>query len=410
MALKRRLLFLAEGATMQHFVRPLALAEGLDPDRFEIHLYAPRRYHRYLLSKPFHTGELATMPSEQFLANLSHGAPLFPASVLRGYLKDERALISRLKPDLVIGDLRFSLPVSARLEEVRCAVLMNAYWSPHAKRRGVIPELPITRLIPPRWLGGLYRLTEPLALAMHVRAINSVRREHGFSPLPPDPRHMYTDGDYVLYPDVPEFAPVTSLPANHYYLGPCNWELPGEKPHWWTRMIADPKPKVFVSLGSSGPVRILPRLLEVLAKRPVSVILATVGRMAPADRTGLYAAPLLPFFDTAAASSVVISHGGSSGFYPAIAAAAPVLGIPSNADQQIAAQVLAESGAGLNLRVEEASTSRLHRALDDLLNDSQYRDSARRWAGVYARYHTPTLFASFLDEVFPPFEPAMPPF
>lgn len=399
---RKRLLFLAEGATMQHFVRPLALADSLDPSRYEIQFFAPSRYSRHLTGKPYMTAELPTMPGEIFLENLAKGAPLFPASVLRSYVAEERRLMQRLKPDWVLGDLRFSLPVSARLEGVPSAILMNAYWSPYAGRRGVIPELPLTRVIPPRWLGGFYRLTEPLALSAHVRAINSVRREVGFPPLPPDPRYMYTDGDYVLYPDVPEFVPTKDLPSHHRYIGPCNWELPGELPEWWSRMLDDPRPKALISLGSSGPVRILPRLLSVFSRLGVSVILTTSGRTAPPANDGLYVASLVPFAQAAAAAKLVVSHGGSSGFYPALAVGTPVLGIPSNADQQIAGAVLAESGAGINVRVEEASERALQQAIEAIMTDGLYKETALRWKSVFSRYDTATLFNNFLDEVLGP--------
>src|SRR5271169_1448736 len=113
---RRRILFLAEGATMAHFVRPLALADALDTSRYDIHFYAPSRFSGYLKDKPFTIGELRTMPGEQFLANTGKGAPVFPADVIRGYVKQDRELIGRIKPNLVIGDMRLSLPISARLE------------------------------------------------------------------------------------------------------------------------------------------------------------------------------------------------------------------------------------------------------------------------------------------------------
>lgn len=398
MSRRPRLLFLAEGATMQHFVRPLALAAAADPERFEIHFRAPRRYRSYLDGKPFQTGELDTMPAERFLANLAAGAPLFPAGVLARYVEADRALLREIRPDLAIGDLRFSLPIAARLEGIRSAALMNAYWSPYARQcRGIIPELPITRLIPPRWLGGAYRLGEPFALAAHMRPINRVRKCYGLNPLPPDPRYMYTDGDLVLYPDLPSFIPVTGAPAHHRYVGPCLWELPGARPEWWDAMVADPKPKVLVSLGSSGPVRILPALLGALASRNVSVVLTTSGRFDP--QPGVYAAPLLPFTETAALCRLVVSHGGSSGYYPALAAGTPVLGIPSNADQQISAEVLAASQAGLRVRVEEATAQRLGWAIDTMLTSPQFSQAATRWKGEISRSSTPRLFGTLLNEV-----------
>ena len=80
---RKRIVFLAEGATMAHFVRPLALAESLDSERYEVYFYTPPRFSRYLQNKPFFVGELASMPGEQFLANIARGAPLYPSGVLR---------------------------------------------------------------------------------------------------------------------------------------------------------------------------------------------------------------------------------------------------------------------------------------------------------------------------------------
>jgi UDP:flavonoid glycosyltransferase YjiC (YdhE family) len=395
---RKRILFLAEGATMAHFVRPLALADAIDTSQYEVHFYAPSQYGGYLKDKSFAIGELRTMPGRQFLANTARGAPAFPADVIRGYVKQDRELIAGIRPDLVIGDMRLSLPISARLEGALCAVMINAYWSPYAKHRSILPSLPLTRVIPPFLLGPVYKLAEPLAYAIHVGEMNRVRKELGVPALPPDLRVLYTDGSYVLYPDVPEFVPASNLPANHRYVGICQWTPPAAKPEWWDRMHADPKPKVFVSLGSSGPLRALPALLQALSKLPVSVLISTSGRAMPATGPGTYIADLLPFTETAAEASVVVSHGGSGGLYPAIAAGTPVLGIPSNADQHLSTAVLEENGAGLGVRVEEASSSRLLRALERLLFDPQYRRTAQQWATVYSRYDSGALFRKFLDD------------
>lgn len=217
-------------------------------------------------------------------------------------------------------------------------------------------------------------------------------------PLPPDLRVMYTDGDHVLYPDIPEFVPTYKLPETHHYVGICQWTPPTPKPDWWERMRADPKPKVFVSLGSSGPLRVFPALLKALSKLPATVMISTSGRAIPGTGSEVYVADLLPFTETAAEASVVVSHGGSGGLYPAIAAGTPVLGIPSNADQHLSTAVLQESGAGLGVRVEEASERRLSRALEGLLFDPQYRRAAQQWATVFGRYDSGVLFRKFLSE------------
>ena len=204
---------------MAHFVRPFVLAEALDPEEYEVFFQTPPQYSRYLANTRFTVGELATMPGEQMLANLARGAPMYPVEVLRTYVDHDRETIRAIKPDLVIGDLRPSLPVSARREAVPFAMLMNAYWSPWAKRYAIVPEIPLTHWIPPRVLNPVFRMTERLVHRVHVAPINQVRSENGLPPLPPDLRAMYTDADFVLYPDIPEFVPTTGLPDHHRYVG-----------------------------------------------------------------------------------------------------------------------------------------------------------------------------------------------
>ena len=388
---RKRILFLAEGATTAHFVRPLALAGSLKQSAYDVHFHSPARFAHLLVGQEFITGTLDSMPGEQFLANLAKGSPLFPADVVRRYVNEDRELIRSIKPDLVIGDMRPSLSISAHLEGVPSAVIMNAYWSPYAEHRSIIPELPLTRLVPPRLLGGVFRLTEPIVHAIHVGQMNRVRREFGLPPLPHDLRAMYNDADYVLYPDIPEFIPTWHLPDTHRYVGACDWAPPLEMPSWWDRMLDDPLPKVFIALGSSGPLRVLPALVQVLAKLPVSVVLSTSGRSLPGLPADWYVTGLLPLTETARAARLVISHGGSTGLYPALAAGTPVLGIPSNADQQLSTALLVDSGAGLGVRVEEASPRRLQQALEKLLFEKYIPPAAM----IGPRYSHATIAAYF---------------
>ena len=98
---------------MAHFVRPLALAETLEPDRYDIHFYAPSRYSGHLDNKPFTTGELASMPGEAVPGEYRQRPTTVSADTIRGYVAQDRELIRSIRPDLVVGDMRLSLP-SAR--------------------------------------------------------------------------------------------------------------------------------------------------------------------------------------------------------------------------------------------------------------------------------------------------------
>src|SRR5438132_6071655 len=109
---RRRILFLAEGATMAHFVRPLALADSLDPAQYDIHFHAPSRFFPYLRDKPFTVSELPNMPGERFLANIAKGVPPFPPDVIRSYVKQDCEILRSVRPHIVIGDMRPRSPLA----------------------------------------------------------------------------------------------------------------------------------------------------------------------------------------------------------------------------------------------------------------------------------------------------------
>lgn len=132
----KRILFLAEGATMAHFVRLLSLADTLDNTRYDVHFHAPARFVGHLRGRQYSVGDLPTMPGEQFLANIAKGSPAFPTAVLRTYVEFDRELIQRLQPDLVIGDMRLSLPISARLENTPCGRHWADCWWPLRPEKG----------------------------------------------------------------------------------------------------------------------------------------------------------------------------------------------------------------------------------------------------------------------------------
>ncbi|MDE3168098.1 MAG: hypothetical protein KGN36_20015 [Acidobacteriota bacterium] len=114
-----------------------------------------------------------------------------------------------------------------------------------------------------------------------------------------------------------------------------------------------------------------------------------------------YRAGLLPFTEMARAARVVVSRGGSGGLYPALAAGTPVLGIPSNADQQLSTAVLVESGAGLGVRVEEAAPGRLRAALGKLLSGAAFLDAAHHLSDVFTKESSSGLFRRFLAHAVP---------
>ena len=70
-----------------------------------------------------------------------------PGIALRAYVDDDLALLEAVRPDVVIGDFRLSLSVSARVAGIPYVNVTNAYWSPYARPHFEVPNLALTRLV-----------------------------------------------------------------------------------------------------------------------------------------------------------------------------------------------------------------------------------------------------------------------
>jgi UDP:flavonoid glycosyltransferase YjiC (YdhE family) len=397
---RKRILFLAEGITMTHFARPAALAEALDPAEWDVFFWTPRRYHPLLRRRFSGSADLATIEPAAFLDALAHGRTVYSADALRMYVEEDLDILREVRPDLVIGDFRLSLCISAPLAGVPFATIFNAHWSPYYSAPAIVPELALTRWVPPRLLGSLFAMARPLLYALHAKPANDVRRAFGLPALPHDIRSIFTAGDLVLYADVPEFVPLLGAPSHHVFVGTCSWEASTPRPAWWKEVMDSPVRKVFVSMGSSGSLRVVPAVLEAASQLPVRVVLSTSGRMVGPLPSNVYHTDLLPYEDTAKRCALVVSHGGTGGLYATLAAGTPMLAIPSNIDNHLSSALLTKHGVGRSIRAENASPQRIREALEQLWFEPGYKEAASRWATVIARYNTSELFPHLLTDWF----------
>lgn len=383
-ARRRRILFVAEAVTLAHVVRPFALAQSLDPSRYEVHFACDPRYNQLLGPLPFRHHAIHTIPSERFFGNLTQGR-FYAMRTLRKYVEADLRVLDEIAPDLVVGDLRISLSVSARLAGIPYIAIANAYWSPYAQRRFPLPDVIWTRLFGVRLVKLLYRLERPLLFALQCMPPNWVRRRHGLSSLGWNLCRIFTDGDHTLYADVPELMPTYDLPANHEYLGPVLWSPAGKPPTWWDSLPTD-RPIVYATLGTSGGRNLLQLVLNALAELPVTVIAATAGRSdlktVPANA---FVADYLPGEAAAARSAVVVCNGGSLTTQQALVAGVPVIGVAGNLDQHLNMEAVERAGAGVLLRTERLKSQRVAGAVMQVISRSEYRQAAARLADAFGR-------------------------
>ncbi len=396
---RKVVLLVAEAVTLAHYGRIAMLSRALPSSDYRIIVAADPRY-RGLDEIPgveFHP--IWSIPSDQFSRALAQGSPLYDVNTLMRYVEGDLTLIDAVQPDLVVGDFRLSLAVSAPLRKIPYASVVNAYWSPYADIAYPVPELPFTRITGLRAGQALFDLVRPFAFALHARPLNRVRRHHGLPALGSDLRKVYTWADYTLYADIPELVKTRLLPANHRFLGPILWSAQAPLPDWWSD-LPQGKPIVFLTLGSSGQADLLPLVFKALSEFPVTVVAATAGKVAlKGVPPNVYIADFLPINAASARSAFIISNGGSLTTYHALTVGVPVLGICSNMDQLLNMNAVQALGAGISLRAGRTTLSEMRAAVKALLEKSAYKDAAGRLGQAVLRHDAGQHFREIVAEM-----------
>ena len=395
---RKRILFVSEAITLAQMVRLVVLARALPRDRYEVH-FASSQFPGFVFDGlAVRRWPLWGLSPGKAMARVASGKRLYSRRVLRRYIEADCHVIRAIAPDLVIGDLRWSLAVSAPICGVPLASLINAYWSPFANRSGFpMPEHPIVRILGEKFAAKYFPRALPWVFAHFAAPLNAERRRAGLPEIG-SLLEVLTFGDHVLYADPPELVPTTGLPSHHHFLGPIVWSAPGELPIGWDK--SSDRAPVYVTLGSSGSARCLPVLLEALATMPVDVLLATAGRELRQTLPAHVRA--IPFVDGAAAcgrARVVIHNGGSSTGYQALAAGTPVLGIASNLDQYLASERMDRRGAGLSLRSGKLTAQQVTGNLQRLLHEPAFTDAAESLADVFKKHDAAANFRGFVDSL-----------
>jgi UDP:flavonoid glycosyltransferase YjiC (YdhE family) len=174
-------------------------------------------------------------------------------------------------------------------------------------------------------------------------------------------------------------------------------------PAWVAGPSGDPL--VYVTLGTVfSNDAVLGSVLDGLRDLPVRVV-ATVGPRGEPDALGpqpdnVHVARYIPQTQLLEHCSLVVSHAGSGTFLAALAAELPQVCIPQAADQFFNAAACAQAGAGIALAPDALSAESVRDAVVALLDDTAYRDAARRVSGEIAAMPSPTEVADKLHATY----------
>jgi MGT family glycosyltransferase len=317
--------------------------------------------------------------------------------------------LAEIRPDVVVGDMHWSLCTSARVLAIPYVAITNAAWT----RWYAEPIEPpsghfSTRLLGRRLCRAAFPRIKDLLVWYYSLGYTHIRKRYGLPPV----RSLYDliAGDLTLLADIPEFAP--TLPAmgdDFRYVGPILWEPDLPDPPWLHRL--DPRrPTLYFTMGSTGDTEFFAEAIRVFGNTEYQILITTGGLIdLPTPPRNVFVEQYASGQALMGRSDAVVSHGGNGTVYQALSCGVPVIGFPSIFDQEIHMQRVCALGAGLRMWRSEYDAQALKRAVEQVLGDATYRASCGRLARQIAYLDGPRRAALHIDHLVRSGSPAYQP-
>ncbi len=346
--MKKKIVFICNSVTLAHPVRVTLLANMLDPEKYDIVIYRGKAYESILPHTTISVHPALSMNTKDFLECLSDIKSPFDKETIKLFAEEELKILEIEKPDLVIGDFRYTLQVTARQRSVPYLNLTNAVWDPLFALKLEPPPTRRFTFLPDYIKAWLMNHMPKIAFLKVNHAFNTFLKQNGFLPYKSDPRLIFSNADYNAYCDLSAFFPPNLLDHRHCFIGPILWSPNMPAPDLST-LRANGKYTVYINLGSSGDANILEPLCAKLSDDDINLIVATGTSPAPPallNRPNTIVMPYLASDKISSQVDAVICNGGMPTACTALLNNAYCVGVVSNLDQMMGMRQIERKGAG----------------------------------------------------------------
>jgi UDP:flavonoid glycosyltransferase YjiC (YdhE family) len=172
-------------------------------------------------------------------------------------------------------------------------------------------------------------------------------------------------------------------------VGPVPGGLDVPLPERVERLLAGPRPIVYVAITSSEPglVRSAVGALRPLGAR--ILVSSTVHDLAGLEDDQVAVEPFLPSGLVMPQVDLAVVAGGQGSVHTALEAGVPFLGLPLGPEQHLNVALAERAGAGVALAPHRAGMPELTRTARELLTDMRHRAGAKRLREAFARADGP---------------------
>lgn len=400
-----KILALSNSHALAHVSRQLEIVKVLRKRGHDVLLGGHGKYLKVAEMDGFPVRELPYTSNERLIQAIRSQQlwQLYPESDLATFIEAELALYEEFKPDLVLLDNRVTGRTSAEKAGLKTVAALNVHMSNYRR----IPFFSLGNLPGMANLPGL-EVLDKLENAIEIRVydrlvmggLNNIRRKLGLKRLY---AYEHEEGDLSLLADIPQFSPVSRLPAHARYIGPLTWHNELPEPACLDSLKTD-KPTIYLSLGSDSLEELVGHLGG-LASEGIQIVVATGG----AQITGNLAVPdgvflenfvntdkLLPHCD------LICCHGGNGTLYQALAHGLPVVAVTTHEEQAYGGKRIQRLGLGRTMTLKTLKRKGMGSLVEmvrQTLGSHDYRARAQAFSAHFKGWNGAELAADEIEDL-----------
>lgn len=385
-----RILCLPYTHTLSHISRPLAIAAELRTRGHDIVFAGDSPKDHFIRSEGFEVLPAYQVEPDILFNRIRQGKLQFVSDEeLYRLIASDRDLYRQVQPDLVLSDGRFSAPLSAGLDGIPQAAIVNVSSTEYR----ALPYIPFFEWLPEKLVkrdGSLGKSLDRFNLALEMLVFDNaatvfkkLSRKFGLRRTV-TATNCLAGNDLTLLADIPEYFPTRNLPADYHYIGPLTWQSPLPPPAWWPPKN-DGKRLVYFTMGTTWMGGSFTTLYKRLQQEGLTAIIATGGQAQGLETIEgeVYVEEFVDGDLVMAACDLVVCHGGNGTIYQALQHGKPIVGIPTIPDQQFNMRRVKALGVGEALAPKTFADhpEKLFALARQVAEDPRYRDNAKRLQG-----------------------------
>jgi zeaxanthin glucosyltransferase len=172
-------------------------------------------------------------------------------------------------------------------------------------------------------------------------------------------------------------------------------------PFPWSRLSG--KPLIYACFGTAQNRHrsLYGAVAEVAAKLDAQVVLSLGGAepvVLPNEiPENLLVVPFAPQLEILEQAALMVTHAGMNSTLESLAAGVPMVAIPIAHDQPGVSARIEWTGTGLRIPASECEPARLRAAIETVLGDASFRESARRFQRIIAERNGPGRAADIIE-------------